>query len=370
MRRYRIAVVGFGVAGGATAALLARPGHEVTLFERASSVGPVGAGVLLQPSGQHVLDRLGILEQVAARGERIDELVAWTRRGRQLMRLRYADLDAGLHGLGVHRGDLFAALEALVRGAGVDVRLGSEVKEPPGGFDVVVAADGSRSLLRERAGLTRLCHEYAYGALWAIARSTAVRGRLHQRVHGTRRLIGLLPLGDGRCNVFWSLRTDEHAALVARGFEAWRREAVELCPEAAEALASLAGFEDTSFTTYRHVVVRSVHKDRLVLAGDAAHAMSPHLGQGVNLALVDAWILARALGLESRPEDAFRRYAAERRAQIRYYAWLTLLLTPFFQSGGFVKAAGRDLALPAMVRARPLRRRMLFALSGLAEGFR
>lgn len=362
--------MGFGVAGGTAATLLARAGHEVTLFERSPAVGAAGAGVLVQPSGQRILARLGVLAEVEAAGERIDELVAWTHRGRLLMRLRYDDLEPNLHGLGAHRGDLFAALERLVREAGVDVRLGVPMAAVPEGFDIVVGADGSQSALRDAAGLTRFRHEYRYGALWAIGRSTAVQGRLHQVVRGTRRLVGLLPLGEGRCNLFWSLRRDEHAQLAERGFDDWRGEVVALCPAARDLLDSLAGLEDTTFTTYRHVIASRPFAGRLVLIGDAAHSMSPHLGQGVNLALVDAWRLAEALAAASEPEQAFRRYAAARRAQLRYYAWVTLVLSPFFQSGGFVKAAGRDAALPAMIRVPRLRRRMLLALSGLAEGFR
>src|SRR5689334_11483650 len=57
-RRYRVGVVGFGIAGSAAAYLLAKAGHSVTLLERASELAPVGAGLLLQPSGQAVLRRM------------------------------------------------------------------------------------------------------------------------------------------------------------------------------------------------------------------------------------------------------------------------------------------------------------------------
>src|SRR5712691_10882773 len=60
---YRVGIIGLGVAGATAAHLLAKAGHVVTLFERAQRVGPVGAGVLLQPSGQLVLKDLGLLER-------------------------------------------------------------------------------------------------------------------------------------------------------------------------------------------------------------------------------------------------------------------------------------------------------------------
>src|SRR5262245_36164353 len=67
MTPLRVGVCGFGVAGGALAILLSRAGHDVTLLERAPNVGPVGAGFLLQPSGQRVLEALGLLERIVPR---------------------------------------------------------------------------------------------------------------------------------------------------------------------------------------------------------------------------------------------------------------------------------------------------------------
>src|SRR5262245_38297530 len=75
-RRFRVGVVGFGVSGATTAYLLARDGHRVTLVERATEVGPIGAGVLLQCSGQEVLRHLGVLDHVLAHAAPIEELYA------------------------------------------------------------------------------------------------------------------------------------------------------------------------------------------------------------------------------------------------------------------------------------------------------
>jgi 2-polyprenyl-6-methoxyphenol hydroxylase-like FAD-dependent oxidoreductase len=365
----RVGVVGFGVAGSTASALLAQAGHEVTVFERAPMLEPAGAGVLLQPSGQRVLDHLGLLERVRARAARIDELVALAPGGRTISRLRYGDLEPDLHALGVHRSHLHAALAGLAGRAGVNVRLGEELTGPHDerlrGFDLVVGADGSRSALRAGSGLVRWEHEYAWGALWAIGAGSLVRGRLHQVVRGTSRLVGVLPLGEGRCNLFWSVRRDRVERLRARGFEAWRDEAVALCQEAAEPLASLAGWEDVRFTTYRHALLRRPYAGRLVLIGDAGHPMSPHLGQGINLALIDALRLRDAVAEARAPEEAVRLYADSRRRQLAYYGVVTLALTPFFQSDGRIKGWGRDAALPLLPHVPGVRRQMLRALSGL-----
>src|SRR5262245_23545457 len=126
-RRYRVGIVGFGVAGATTAYLLARDGHQVTLIERAPVVEPIGAGVLLQCSGQEVLRHLGLLDHVLAHAAPIDELYARHTSGRTLVRNKYGDYAPGFRAYGVHRGVLFDALRKLVETQPVDVRLGREI---------------------------------------------------------------------------------------------------------------------------------------------------------------------------------------------------------------------------------------------------
>src|SRR5262249_41852541 len=150
------------------------------------------------------------------------------------------------------------------------------------------------------------------------------------------------------CSLFWGLRRDQKEAVWQAGFPAWRDAVLRLCPLAEELFIAVRDFGQVAFTTYQHVGVSRWYDGRGGVVGDAAHAMSPHLGQGMNLALIDAYELARAVVGARDPGVAFARYAQARRAQLRFYALVTYLMSPFFQSRGAVKGWGRDLVLPWM----------------------
>jgi 2-polyprenyl-6-methoxyphenol hydroxylase-like FAD-dependent oxidoreductase len=154
-----------------------------------------------------------------------------------------------------------------------------------------------------------------------------------------------------------------------RGFAAWKADVLRLAPHAEELFKSVTCFELTAFTTYQHVWMRSWHDNHVLYLGDAAHAMSPHLGQGINLALIDGWTFATILEQSADFREAFRRHTRARRRHNRLYSIVTFLLTPFFQSAGFIKGLGRDIALPLMTWIPPIRRQMVLTMAGLKSGF-
>lgn len=378
MKPLTVAIAGLGVAGGALATLLARAGHRVTVFERAPHPGPVGAGLLLQPSGQGVLRDLGLLEKIEAQSARLDGILAWTHRGRLFSDLKVSRALPGSYTLGVHRGVLFdtlksAALEAGARlSAGVELVAARETADgivpadaaggEHGAFDLLAACDGARSRLRTLINPPVSSRPAEWGALWCTGPCTAVTDHLHQVAQSTSRLAGLLPVGGGQATLFWGLHAEELAPLRARGFEAFISEVEALFPQAAETVRSFRSFDDLTWATWQHHQPRRMCAGRIALAGDAAHSMSPQLGHGANLALLDAACLAR--NLHDLPA-----YQRERRGPGRYFGQLSSLLSPFFQSRIPLLGPLRNIGLPMMLAVPWIRRQMELTLAGVRDGW-
>lgn len=380
MTRLRIGVVGCGIAGMASAMYLARDGHAVTVFDRFTEPQPLGAGLLLQPTGQAVLRDLGLLETVAAGAARIDHLDSRNRQGRRVLDLPYALASHGT-GLGAHRSRLFAAMWSGVQAQPIEVCFGATVSalEDDGrrvvldggrsfDFDLVVIAAGVHTPLRRYFIIAR-DQTYPWGCLWTTVQLPEGHpGQvLQQRVDGARIMIGLLPVGRGEAALFWSLRNDRVEQWRARPLTEWKAQLTAVWPEAAPALDAITDHAQLTHAMYRDVALHDPIHGAAIAIGDVAHATSPQLGQGANLALLDAAVLAACLR-EHSPDVAFMNYAGLRRAQHAYYRWSSRLLTPFFQADTAWLGWLRDMILPATHRLPWARRRMVDTLAGVASG--
>ena len=139
----------------------------------------------------------------------------------------------------------------------------------------------------------RRVREFPLEAAFFSGRCDRVRGVLHQITRGSRQLIGMLPLGEGRCGFFCALpRAGKESFRGEERFAALKREIVELCPQASELIEQVHSIDDFACAKYQLVHLRTWSTGRLVCIGDAAHSTTPHLGQGVNLALLDALAVA------------------------------------------------------------------------------
>ena len=349
-----VAVVGAGFAGLSTACMLARCGHQVTVFEKFGKPESVGAGILVQPSGLAAMRALGIHDEVVAHGAKVDHLLGVTPRQRPVVNVRYHRWQPGSFGLGLHRGVLFEALWRRAQACGVRMVTGHEARDLSAlqaDHDLVVIADGVHSSLRGQTGLACSDRLYPWGAVWAVLRDPQQQygSTLWQWYRGARQMLGIMPTGlapggEGPVvSLFWSLRADQYRAWREAGLEAFKREVLALHSGCGGLLDQINSLDDLTWARYHDVVMPAYHTDRCVVVGDAAHATSPQLGQGTNLALLDAVVLCDCLKQGLPLAQALERYTQLRRGHLHFYGQASRWLTPLFQSDLWLLPWLRDL---------------------------
>ncbi|WP_457442179.1 FAD-dependent oxidoreductase [Roseateles sp. P5_E4] len=360
-----VAIVGAGVAGAAAAIRLAERGVAVDLYEAVPEPKPIGAGLLLQPTGQRVLTAMGLLDEALALGTRVDRLFGDTPSGRAVLDMSYRRFHPEAYGLGIQRGALMGMLwkrvrelgvrwhcGALVEGfeqdeAGVTLRLSGGAKAR---HAALILANGSFSRLREGMKVSQHARAFPWGAVWTVlpAPPGFPQIELRQRFRSASQMIGLMPVGradhaDGArgINLFWSLPVAELEGWRERvGLDRIKQQMAELFPDVLPLLAGLRDAGHLREARYADVHMARWHDGRVLAIGDCAHGMSPQLGQGANMALIDAHELASEVGGDW--PGVFERYGRRRRAHLRFYGQASKGLTPMFQSHAVVAPWLRD----------------------------
>ena len=304
-------IVGGGIGGLAAAVALRRIGWGVTVQQRAPEFTEVGAGLSLWPNGLRALEMLGLREPVMALGAVEARGGLRDRKGRWLSRTDSAELERrfGFPLIVVHRVDLvrvlLAALPPEVLQAGVEVTAIPTA-------DLVVAADGVGSAIRGRLW-PRTVPRYAGHTAWRVVTNpvpTLAEGAV---TWGRGERFGFTSMAGGRVYCFAS-------ATVPEGGASADGEYAELCrrfgswPDPIPALLAATPPESVlRHDLYDLPPLPSFVAGRTVLLGDAAHAMTPSLGQGACQALEDAVTLAACLERTCDVSSALARYDQLRR---------------------------------------------------------
>jgi 2-polyprenyl-6-methoxyphenol hydroxylase-like FAD-dependent oxidoreductase len=374
---YRIAIIGAGMGGLAAAALLAQDGHAVTLYERFPTAKPVGSGLVVQPVGLAVLDAIGAGDEARSLGAPLTRMLGHSGR-RIALDVAYR---SGQPGLAMHRAALFHCLWQAATRAGVTPTTGhtaTGTRETPTGihlttdqgehgpFDLIIDASGAASTLSPLKS-----RPLPFGAVWAHVPWPATdlpSEELRQRYHRASRMAGILPIGclpgdpTPRAAVFWSLPTADLDAWPDKDLSDWKAEVTNFWPAMTPFLAHITDKAQLTPARYSHGTLRSPHSHRLSHIGDAAHRASPQLGQGANMALLDAQALALALRLPL--EDALPRYRQSRRWHLGLYQTLSAAFTPQYQSHSRALPALRDHLMSPLSRLWPLPRILSALVSG------
>ncbi len=312
----KVVVVGGGIGGLATAIAFRRQGWEIEVLERSARVAEVGAGLSLWPNALRALDALGIGDEVRARAREESSAGIRDSRGRWLSR---TDLDAVRARYGspilLHRADLLDILRAAIPEGVVRTGVSVTHARPDGTVvhsagtsvgEVIVGADGIHSVVR-RAVCGVIEPRYSGYTAWRlVVTPTEPVGEMGESWgRGERFGYGTLP--DGRVYCFATADMAEGEAggglseLRAR-FGSWHAPIPALLA-AADAATIL------KHDLYDLPPLASYVAGRIALLGDAAHAMTPNLGQGACQALEDAVVLARV----AAEDGDLSQYDAQRR---------------------------------------------------------
>ncbi|WP_158964304.1 FAD-dependent monooxygenase [Chachezhania sediminis] len=331
-----VAVLGAGI-GGLTAALaLAARGARVTVHEQAPAITEVGAGLQISPNGAVVLKALGLKPE-------LDAIATWARhvilhdyrRAGEVIRLDVSHGGQAAYAL-VHRADLIAFLERAARARGIGIFLGRQVASVAPGTpatvtfadgatlqaDLVVGADGVHSVARAAlndAASARFTGQVAWRATVPMTDPVDPDVRLY--------------MGPGRHLVRYPLRGGQLMNIVAveerRG---WAEEGWHHTDDPANLRAAFAAFRGevpgllaqvdhvALWGLFRHPVAARWTGPGTAILGDAAHPTLPFLAQGANLAMEDAYTLARCLaegsGAQNEKLMQYQRRRRDRAAKV------------------------------------------------------
>jgi 2-heptyl-3-hydroxy-4(1H)-quinolone synthase len=372
----RILIVGGGIGGLTLAAALGRRGLACEVVEKAPAWEPVGAGITLGINAMRALKGLGLEEAALDRG-RVIEIGALTdARGRILSQTNFIEAfgpwgkSIGIHRAGLHEvllggcgsatfrmGVTPSAIEAA--GARVAVAFSDGTS---GEYDLVVGADGIRSQVRELV-FGAVEARYSGYACWRFVVEGELDPPLTYEMWGRGRRFGLVPLRDNRVYGFATInaaRADRELSTI--DLEGFRRLYADFGGPAPGVLAVMTPVTKLIYGDLEEVSLPSWVKGRVALIGDAAHAMTPNLGQGAAMAMEDASALAEELGRGGPVEAALAAYESRRRpraTRIQRMSWRQGRLA---QSENPVVCTLRNGAMrltPAAVVESALRRLML-----------
>ena len=306
-------VIGGGIAGLATAAVLGRAGASVTVLEQTAELTEVGAGLQISPNGMVVLRALGLESELKARGAVRAQAVSLRdyKRAGEVARLDLMRLAPDQHYFFVHRADLLDVLKGAARRAGADIVLGAQVADvTPGDVpavqlrdgtsrraELVVAADGVHSVARSVLN-PQTSAFFTKQVAWRAIVPNVIDQGAEARVY----------MAPGQHIVSYPIRNSAFLNLVAvEEREEWSDEGWNHAGHPQELRRRFAQFQGDAAKTldavkevsvwglFRHPVADTWGRNGVVLVGDAAHPTLPFLAQGANMALEDAWVLGRCL---------------------------------------------------------------------------
>ncbi|WP_316358231.1 NAD(P)/FAD-dependent oxidoreductase [Devosia sp.] len=365
-----IAVCGGGIGGLATALVLKQAGFTPVVFERhlPQQLRDEGLFLTLAPNGCNALRSLGLLEQVSAVGLPTHGLAIFNEAGRRLALVDYAE-QADRYGAGsitLRRGALVGVLLDAALAADITVHHGATITDigqdargvtisvngEKHHFALALACDGLRSTVR-RLVFPDLPQPLYTGLIgtggFTDAPSVAETKGLMNMVFGQRGFFGYIKQADGPVYWFNSYPAPEsETGPVADGVAFARRLERMHAGDPLDTTAILAATMrvDRHYPIYDMPELPRWSTGRILLMGDAAHAVAPHSGQGASLAIEDGIVLAACLSATPDHAAAFARFESLRRDRVQKAIRIGRAVGSQKQAQSWLALRLRDLMLP------------------------
>jgi 2-polyprenyl-6-methoxyphenol hydroxylase-like FAD-dependent oxidoreductase len=313
-----ILIIGGGIGGLSVAREFALRGIQARVLERAPQLNPVGAGIIMNPNAMRVLERNGLADQVRADSWPYLTRETRDRTGRLLATRDYRPLyESGklAQGALVHRAHL---LDVLYRSlpAGT-VQFGVSLPSIPRDADLVIGADGIHSQVRREIFGDAPKRYMGYRSHRLIMENVA-GVRCFTEYLGRGQRIGLVPIGEKRLYVWTTYNSpyqEKREPDLARQFAQFTDANIR---KLFAALPPPAGIITTEIEElWMDDWVRLSATNATVLLGDAAHAITPNIGQGAGMAMEDAAVLAEELARGGEIEHALGGYAKRRKQRVQ-----------------------------------------------------
>jgi len=390
--RTDVVIVGAGGGGAVLGLALAQKGIKSVVLEQAPGPPTGLRGEILQPNGQQILDRLGVLEKLPAEATRSVRHFHFCKvGGEKLCTVDYGTLPAPYDRAivtlpNVAHHVILEALEKTTPGAlrygttfkgllregsrvvGVQVERGGHTAAISA--KLVVGADGAFSKVREALGIPAKLHLYREGYLVAIldCPDGLDEGRYFV---GRGEILGLFPAAAGKVYLFDMIPAGSMEQVRAQGIAARQEKWISIDPSLEKTFRTLTDWKQTAYMPTGRVKTKQWVADGAVLIGDAAHAMNPHASQGRMQAMADAMALAdlipRCLERGDVSAQALSEFERRRRPHVTMLQRMADEQVIFWNTGNPVLAFLRDRVFRTMGRNRRLRHRVLETTAGLRE---
>jgi monooxygenase len=385
-----VAVVGAGGGGAVLALALAKQGISTVVLDQAAGPPQGLRGEILQPNGQHVLDRLGVLQSLPANATRSVRHFHFCRAGgTRLCSIDYGDLPAPYNRAIVTLPNVahHAIVAAVQQHKSVTLRYGTSFTgllregdqvvglstQGPEGTSmirakIVVGADGAFSKVREALKIPAEVYLYPDGYLIAILESEEPVSESFYYI-GHRTILGVFPATGNKVYLFYMIPSGSMEALKQRGIPALQQTWSQIAPQFAGMFRRLSDWNQTAYMPTGRVRTPTWVADGAVLIGDAAHAINPHASQGRMQAMVDAMtlsdLLPGCLGDQDYSAARLKAFERARRPQVTMLQRLADQQVFYWNTGNPVVAFLRDRVFQTLDRNARLRYQVLSTTAGL-----